>query len=72
MQDCSRGEDEDMCEATCEGNQFRCGNVSIGNETSSRGSITCVGRKYVCDGKKDCPKGEGIVLLAYFTEILVL
>ncbi|XP_068085893.1 low-density lipoprotein receptor-related protein 4 [Anabrus simplex] len=59
VQDCSQGEDEDLCEAMCEETQFRCGNSS-NNETasSSRAVVTCIGRKHVCDGKKDCPKGE--------------
>jgi len=59
VQDCSRGEDENKCEATCEDSQFRCGNISSNNSTSSRSTVTCIGKKHVCDGKKDCPKGEG-------------
>jgi hypothetical protein len=61
IKDCSRGEDETKCEPTCEDNQFRCGNVS-GHESlsvTSRSTITCIGKKHVCDGKRDCPRGEG-------------
>jgi hypothetical protein len=61
IHDCSRGEDESKCEPKCEENQFRCGNVSSYNSTSviSSSTITCIGKKHVCDGKRDCPKGEG-------------
>ena len=61
IHDCSRGEDEFKCEPKCEENQFRCGNVISYNSTSviSRSTVTCIGKKHVCDGKKDCPKGEG-------------
>jgi hypothetical protein len=59
--DCSRGEDESKCGIICEDSQFRCGNISSNDSTStsSRSSITCIGKKHVCDGKNDCPKGEG-------------
>ena len=61
VQDCSRGEDEENCEATCEENQFKCGNASNSDTaSSSKSAVTCIGKKHVCDGKKDCPKGEGI------------
>jgi hypothetical protein len=73
VQDCSRGEDEEKCEAICEESQFRCGNVSSNDSTStsSRLAIACIGKKHVCDGKKDCPKGEGkshITALKVFQE----
>jgi hypothetical protein len=60
--DCSRGEDEKQCGVICEDNQFKCSNISSNDSTSSsssRSTITCIGKKHVCDGKKDCPKGEG-------------
>ncbi|XP_049859513.1 low-density lipoprotein receptor-related protein 4 [Schistocerca gregaria] len=57
--DCSKGEDEALCEITCEENQFRCENITSANDTSSsRSSVTCINRKHMCDGKRDCPKGE--------------
>ena len=61
IHDCSRGEDESKCEPKCEENQFRCGNVSSYNSTSviSKSTVTCIGKKHVCDGKRDCIKGEG-------------
>jgi hypothetical protein len=61
IDDCSRGEDENNCEPTCEENQFRCGNVTSYDSPSvrSRSTITCIGKKHVCDGKRDCSKGEG-------------
>ena len=61
IHDCARGEDESKCEPKCEENQFRCGNVSSYNLTSvmSRSPFACIGKKHVCDGKRDCPKGEG-------------
>ena len=61
IHDCSRGEDESKCEFKCEENQFRCGNVSSYNSTSliSRSNLACIAQKHVCDGKRDCLKGEG-------------
>jgi len=61
IHDCSRGEDESKCETKCEENQFRCGNVSSYNSTTviSKSAVSCIGKKHVCDGKRDCPKGEG-------------
>ncbi|XP_021915388.1 low-density lipoprotein receptor-related protein 4 isoform X2 [Zootermopsis nevadensis] len=58
--DCSRGEDESKCGVICEDSQFKCGNISSNDSTStsSRSTITCIGKKHVCDGKKDCSKGE--------------
>lgn len=66
VQDCSTGEDEDNCVVTCDAElQFTC---PMNNDTGSRGllpshssraSPPCIARKHVCDGKNDCPRGDG-------------
>ncbi|KAK6619502.1 hypothetical protein RUM43_012259 [Polyplax serrata] len=64
VQDCSKGEDEENCEQTCHETQFNCAahrkndsSVSLVRK-SPKPLINCIGRKHVCDGKKDCPRGE--------------
>lgn len=72
VQDCAQGEDEGSCVVTCDPEtQFACNSL---NETtpvtqvinvkslpphSVRPSSPCITKKHVCDGKKDCHRGEG-------------
>lgn len=72
VQDCAQGEDENGCIVTCDADtQFACNAVNDSSPVTSsrsartlpshtaRSSVPCIHKKHVCDGKSDCPRGEG-------------
>lgn len=52
--DCSQGEDEQKCDVICDESKFLCKSPEI-NETMTS---FCINKKHVCDGQRDCPRGE--------------
>lgn len=72
VKDCSLGEDEENCKMTCsDETQFACNPVNSTTPTvpgtrlkllpthALRAHRTCIPKNRVCNGKKDCPRGEG-------------
>nr|XP_018898096.1 PREDICTED: low-density lipoprotein receptor-related protein 4 [Bemisia tabaci] len=71
VKDCSLGEDEENCKMTCsDETQFACNPVNSTTPTvpgtrlkllpthALRAHRTCIPKNRVCNGKKDCPRGE--------------